>query len=108
MKLLLNLRRISPSRAEATATGSPTPAFTIAPPPSHSVQPSGIACNSFRDRPARRRNRDASRGSARPDSRGSGVSVTNRNNCNTGGRRAEPVAPEDLAKATGVRRRERA
>jgi len=43
MKLLLTLRRIAPSRVEATATASPTPAFTIAPPPSPSVQPTAVA-----------------------------------------------------------------
>lgn len=103
MKLLLTLRRISPSRVEATATASPTPAFTIAPMPSPSIQPT-VATRTIASATAPAVAATATppvaiptptavvAASASPTAADATPEV----------RRAEPVAPEDLAKATAT------
>ncbi len=103
MKLLLTLRRISPSRVEATATGSPTPAFTIAPPPSPSIQPR-VAERAIASATAPPVAATATPPAAVPAP--TAVVAASASPTETTAtpevRRAEPVAPEDLAKATAT------
>jgi cytoskeleton protein RodZ len=104
MKLLLTLRRISPSRVEATATASPTPAFTIAPPPSPpSVQPA-VAASSMASATVAPVAATATPALTTPAPTVVAVASPSATTAppQPEVRRAQPVAPEDLAKATAT------
>jgi cytoskeletal protein RodZ len=103
MKLILNLRRISPSRVEATATGSPTPAFTIAPPPSPSIQPT-LAARAVASATVPPVAATATPPVTTPTPTAVAVASASPTAAppEPEVRRAEPVAPEDLAKAAAT------
>ncbi len=101
MKLLLTLRRIAPSRTEAASTVSPSPTFTIAPPPSPSIQPTAVtrAVASATVAPvAATATPPLTTPTATAVALASPSPVASAPQPEV--RRAEPVAPEDLAKAT--------
>jgi cytoskeletal protein RodZ len=103
MKFILNLRRIAPSRVESTTATAPTPAFTIAPPPSPSIQPT-VAARAVASATVPPIAATATPPATTPAPTAVAVASASPTAAppQPEVRRAEPVAPEDLAKAAAT------